>query len=215
MMEYKFTKDVESDFDKVAKWEEGFADMLERFWNDTLKKDLENAWANAEKVIEKVWKACPECKEDLIYRHSRAGKFIWCSWYPECKYIEQPKEEVDAMNTLKEKYEWKPCPEWVEWTIIVKTWRYWPFLTSSEYPKVKWIGKIKTEKEEILEAILSEKWLLVDEATWDELVLKNSRRWEFLAAKNYPAVKIAKNIPKDVWDELNLRMNPIVEEEEV
>jgi len=30
-------------------------------------------------------------------------------------------------------------------------------LTSSEYPKVKWIGKIKTEKDEILEKILDEK----------------------------------------------------------
>jgi len=214
MMEYKFTKDVESDFDKVAAWEEWFSDMLDRFWNETLKKDLDNAWANAEKIIEKVWKACPKCKEDLIYRHSKAGKFIGCSGYPECKYIEQPKEEIDAMNALREKYEWKPCPEWVEGTVIVKTWRFWPFLTSSEYPKVKWIGKIKTEKEEILEAILSEKWLLVDDATWEELVLKNSRRWEFLAAKNYPAVKIAKNIPKDVWDELNLRMNPEEENEE-
>jgi hypothetical protein len=30
-------------------------------------------------------------------------------------------------------------------------------LASSEYPKVKWIGKIKDEKEEKLEAILAEK----------------------------------------------------------
>ena len=214
MMEYNFTKNVEEDFDLVAEWKEWYADMLDRFWNGTLKKDLEHAWENAEKVIEKVWKPCPECKEDLIYRHSRNGKFIGCSWYPECKYIEQPKEEVDALNSLKEKYEWKPCPEWIEWTIVIKTWRFWPFLTSSEYPKVKWIWKIKTEKEEILEAILTEKWLLIDESSWEELVLKNSRRWEFLAAKNYPEVKIAKNIPKDVWDELNKRMNPEEEEEE-
>jgi flagellar biosynthesis protein FlhB len=33
--------------------------------------------------------------------------------------------------------------------------------------------------------------------------VKNSRRGPFLAAANYPAVKIAKNIPKDVWDEVN------------
>ena len=38
------------------------------------------------------------------------------------------------------------------------------------------------------------------------MVVKNSRRWPFLAAKNYPAVKIAKNIPKDVWEELNAQM---------
>jgi len=207
MMEYKFTKNVESDFDKVAEWKVKYEQMLSDFWEWTLKKDLEHAWANAEKVIEKVWKECPKCSKDLIYRHSKVWKFIWCSWFPECDFIDQPEEEKNAITALKNKYEWKPCPDWIEWTIVVKTWRYWPFLASSEYPKVKWIWKIKNEKEELLEQILIEKWLLVDEETWEEMVLKNSKRWPFLAAKNYPKVKIAKNIPKDIWDELNLRMN--------
>ncbi|MDF1682567.1 MAG: hypothetical protein P1U46_02195 [Patescibacteria group bacterium] len=38
-----------------------------------------------------------------------------------------------------------------------------------------------------------------------------------MAAKNYPAVKIAKNIPKEVWDELNKKMeekNTMEEEKE-
>jgi hypothetical protein len=38
------------------------------------------------------------------------------------------------------------------------------------------------------------------------MVVKNSKRGQFLAAKNYPSVKIAKNIPKEVWDELKKRM---------
>jgi len=90
-------------------------------------------------------------------------------------------------------------PDWIDWTIVVKTGRYGPFLASSEYPKVKWIGKIKSDKEEILEEVLKEKWLLVDEETGEELVIKNSRRWPFLAAKNYPKVKIAKPISKEIW----------------
>ena len=203
MMEYKFTKDVELEFDKIAEWKIQYQEMLKKFWEETLKKDLENAWENAEKVIEKVWKECPKCWKELIYRYSKAWKFIGCSWYPECDYIDQPKEEKDALDALKAKYEWKPCPDWIEWTIVVKTGRYWPFLASSEYPKVKWIGKIKNEKEELLESILQKKWLLIDQETWEELVVKNSRRWPFLAAKNYPKVKIAKNIPKEVWDEVN------------
>ena len=214
MMQYKFTKDVEADFDKVAEKKIKFQEMLWNFWENTLKKELENAWANAEKVIEKVWKECPKCWKDLIYRHSKAGKFIGCSWYPECDFIDQPEEEKNALDALKKKYEWKPCPDWIEWTIVVKTWRYWPFLASSEYPKVKWIWKIKDEKEELLELILQEKWLLIDEETWEEMVLKNSRRWPFLAAKNYPKVKIAKNIPKDVWDEVNIKLNNIEKKNE-
>ncbi|MFK7780378.1 MAG: type I DNA topoisomerase [Candidatus Gracilibacteria bacterium] len=213
MMEYKFTKNVEGDFDRVAEGKEKFEEMLSGFRESTLKKDLENAGANAEKVIEKVGKACPKCKKDLIYRYSKAGKFIGCSGYPECDFIDQPEEEKNALDALKAKYEGKPCPEGTPGTIIVKTGKFGPFLTSSEYPKVKWIGKIKNEKEELLEKLLEAKGLLIDKESGEELVVKNSRRGPFLAAKNYPAVKIAKNIPKEIWNELNEIMNENKEDE--
>lgn len=58
---------------------------------------------NAEKVVEKVWKLCPKCNNDLIYRFSKTWKFIWCSWYPECDYIEQNKDEVDMLESLRKK----------------------------------------------------------------------------------------------------------------
>ena len=214
MMQYSFTKWVEEEFDTIAEGKEKFQTMLQKFWEGTLKKNIEEAGEKAEKVIEKVGKACPECGQDLIYRHSKAGKFIGCSGYPDCKYVDQPEEEKNALDALKAKYEWKPCPDGIEGTIVVKTGRFWPFLASSEYPKVKWIGKIKSEKDELLEAILSEKGLLVDEETGEEMVVKWSRRWPFLAAKRYPEVKIAKNIPKDVWDELNARMAAAAERED-
>jgi DNA topoisomerase I len=206
MMEYKFTKKVEEDFDKIAEWKNTWRKMLKSFWEDTLKKDLENAWENAEKVVENVWRKCPECKEELVYRYSKAWKFAGCSGYPDCTFIEKDKEKEAELDELRAKYDWKPCPDGIEWTVVVKTGRYWPFLTSSEYPKVKWIGKIKSEKDEILEQILEEKWLLIDEESWEQMVVKGSRRWPFLAAANYPAVKIAKNIPKDVWDEVNKKL---------
>lgn len=205
-MQYQFTRSVEEEFDEIANGKEKYQTMLQKFWEGTLKKNIEEAGEKAEKVIEKVGKNCPECGNELIYRYSKAGKFIGCSNYPECKYIEQPKEEKDALDALRARYEGKPCPDGVEGTIVVKTGRFGPFLASSEYPKVKWIWKIKSEKDELLEQILSEKWLLIDEESGEELVVKNSRRGPFLAAKRYPEVKIAKNIPKEVWDELNIRL---------
>jgi DNA topoisomerase-1 len=98
--------------------------------------------------------------------------------------------------------------------VVVKTGRFGPFLASSAYPEVKWIGKIKSEKDELLEEILASKGMLVDEETGEEMVVKGSRRGPFLAAKNYPDVKIAKNIPKEVWAELNERMAAASEAEE-
>ena len=206
MMEYKFTAKVEWWLDEIAIWKKDWKEMLRSFWEKTLKKDLENAWENAEKIVEKVWRKCPQCGSDLVVRYSKAWKFVACSNFPACKFIEKDEQKEKELEELRKKYEWKPCPDWVDWTIVVKTWRYWPFLASSEYPRVKWIWQIKSEKEEILEEILKEKWLLIDEETWEELVLKNSRRWYFLAAKNYPKVKIAKPIPKEVLEELEKRL---------
>lgn len=206
MMDYKFTSSIELEFDEIAWWKLEFQKMLQKFWDETLKKDLENAWENAQKVVQKVWKNCPKCENELIYRYSKTWKFIWCSGYPECDYIETPKEESDKLQILKDKYEWKPCPDGIEWTVVVKTWRFWPFLASSEYPKVKWIWKITSNKDDLLESILKEKWLLTDKDSWEELVVKSSRSGQFLAAKRYPEIKIAKKIPKDVWDELKKRM---------
>ena len=206
MMQYKFTSQVEEGLDEIAIWKRDWKSMLKSFWEKTLKKDLENAGANAQKLIEKVWRKCPECGSDLVVRYSKTWKFVWCSNYPACKFIEKDEQKEAELEKLRKKYEWKPCPDWVEWTIVVKVWKYWPFLASSEYPRVKWIWKIKSEKEEILEEVLKEKWLLIDEESWEELVIKNSKRWLFLAAKNYPKVKIAKPIPKDVWEEVNKRL---------
>jgi len=214
MMEYKFTKSVEEDFDTIADGKQDFRTMLQKFWDGTLKKNLENADEKAEKVVEFVGKKCPDCSNELVFKHSKWWKFIGCSNYPECKFIDQPEEEKNALTALKNKYEWKPCPDGIEGTIVVKTGRFWPFLASSEYPKVKWIGKIKSEKDELLEEILKAKWLLVDEETGEEMVVKWSRRGPFLAAKRYPEVKIAKNIPKEVWNELNERITVASEKEE-
>ena len=43
MMQYKFTKDVEADFDKVENWEKKFTVMFGECGENTFKKDLEEA----------------------------------------------------------------------------------------------------------------------------------------------------------------------------
>ena len=71
MMEYKFTKSVEEDFDKIANGKEKFQTMLQRFWDNSLKKNIENASDKAEKVVQLVGKKCPTCDHDLVYKFSK------------------------------------------------------------------------------------------------------------------------------------------------
>jgi len=205
MMDYSFTSKVEEDFDKIAKWEETYTQMLSSFY-DGFEDLIKKADENAEKVVEKTWKKCPDCWNDLIYKFSKAWKFIWCSNYPECKFIDKLDSDKKQISELEERFKDKACPKCSS-KMWVKIWRYWPFLACTNYPDCKTIEWIKDEKIEILEEILWEKGMLIDEETKEELVVKNSKRWPFLAAKNYPAVKIAKQIPKEIWDEVNKKID--------
>lgn len=191
MMSYEFTAKMEATLDEVAIWEQRRQDMMHDFYMP-FEKAIQEAkkW---EKTVVPVWRKCPKCQEwELIYKFTKFGKFIGCERYPECDYTEKTQEENDALAPLKEKYEWKPCPEWG--TIVVKMWRFWPFLTSSLYPEVKWISSIPDEN---LQALEAEHWGGVCPTCGEgKLVVKKARRGNyFLACSNYPKCKHAENIP--------------------
>ena len=41
-------------------------------------------------------RTCPDCQKPLIIRHGRYGKFIGCSGYPDCKFIESLEKPEDT-----------------------------------------------------------------------------------------------------------------------
>ena len=43
---------------------------------------------------EPIGRACPTCGRDLVIRYGRFGKFISCSGFPECRYIEPWLEKI-------------------------------------------------------------------------------------------------------------------------
>lgn len=191
LMDYAFTADMEGKLDDIALWKIQWEKMMMQFY-EGFEPQLQEA-KKGEKAVMPVWRSCPQCKEgNLIYKFTKFGKFIWCDRYPECDYTEKTQEEKDALAPLREKYEWQPCPEW--WTIVVKMWRFWPFLTSSLYPQVKWISSIPDETKIALEkehggGECSECW------KWKMVVKKARRGNYFLACSRYPDCKNAQPIP--------------------
>lgn len=190
LMDYKFTAKIEEELDEISIGKIEWTQMLGNFW-DNFKINLNNIMETAEKVVEKVGKNCPTCESELVYKYSKNGKFIGCSNYPNCKYIENIVDESKEqyINELKEKFEWKPCE--AGWTIVVKNGRFWPFLASSLYPDVKWIGKIPNEQDDELAEKYKDE---VCEKCGAKMVVKKSKRWPFLACSAYPECKNAKNL---------------------
>lgn len=180
MMDYKFTAKMEENLDKISIWELDEKKMLKDFWLNFEKK-IEKAWKQ-EKVLQKIWKKCPQCSKELIYKFWRFGKFIACENYPECKYTEQTKDEQNLEKNLKDKFEWKKCPAW--WTIVVKKSKKWFFLASSEYPKVKW-----AMSPDVFEIDKKHGWTKCDKCEDWLLVVRKWKRWYFLGCNNYPKCK--------------------------
>lgn len=82
---------------------------------------------------------CPKCGESkgkngggkLMEREGRFGKFIACSRYPKCKYVEQDEEE------LKKKMTDVTCPTCGKGKMMERRGRFGIFYSCSDYPECK------------------------------------------------------------------------------
>lgn len=94
---------------------------------------MDNAYLNMEKKEdEKVGRECPKCGKDLLIKHARKGqnKFIGCSGFPECTYL----ESFEKPQVLEQK-----CPECNSDLLMRKSKRGSNFVGCSSYPKCNYI----------------------------------------------------------------------------
>ncbi len=90
-MDYAFTARMEDQLDEVSRGNLDWRPMLGEFYLP-FKQRLVNARENMPRrnVMEKVGRNCPTCTDgDLVIKHSRYGKFVGCTNYPDCKHTER------------------------------------------------------------------------------------------------------------------------------
>jgi len=180
LMDYKFTAKMEDELDKIALWKLEYTKMLSKFWNK-FKKYIEATWS-MEKVQQKTGKKCPKCGSDLVYKFWKFGKFIACSNYPNCKYVEQTEDEKSYEEELNKKFAGKDCPAGGK--IVVKKSKNGYFLASDKYPEVKWT--MAPDLFELNQQYGGEKC----DKCWEwEMVVRKWKKWYFLACNKYPKCK--------------------------
>lgn len=81
---------------------------------------------------EKVGRLCPKCNSELLYKRARRGgsKFIGCSNYPTCTYLE-PLEKPEELEIN--------CPECGSKLLKRKSKKQQVFIGCSSYPKCNYI----------------------------------------------------------------------------
>ena len=90
ILDVGYTREMESQLDKVEDDHIDWVEMLHRFYKPFKKAlvaaetDLKHAKAETVPAPDKY--KCPQCGSGLVYRFGRNGRFLSCATYPACNY---------------------------------------------------------------------------------------------------------------------------------
>ncbi len=126
IVDVKFTAQMEEGLDKIANkkqdWRKIIADFYSPFHQNLLKKYKA---VEKKKIEEPTDKICPKCKNPMVIKLGRFGKFYACSNFPECKHA----EPITTSTGVK-------CPKCQKGEIVDrKTKKGKVFYSCSRYPK--------------------------------------------------------------------------------
>ncbi len=85
-----FTAQVEDELDSIETGERHWRPVLHAFY-DPFKETVARAAQTIpqiERMVEYTGENCPRCGSRLVYKQGRFGRFIGCSNFPQCRYVE-------------------------------------------------------------------------------------------------------------------------------
>lgn len=140
LMDVGFTAQMEEGLDKVAEGDENWVRLLGDFASD-FNPTLEAAAKNMRSLKGglPVDLACPQCGKPLMIRFGKAGAFLSCSAYPECRftsnYARDDKGNLAAVASEKPSYEKVGvCPDCGNDLVIKKARTGSRFIACAGYP---------------------------------------------------------------------------------
>jgi DNA topoisomerase-1 len=149
VMDYSFTARMEDELDNIAEGQIGWTQVLDEFFAP-FERDMEKATEQAERPKEDTGETCPQCKEEgrdppgnLVIKLGRAGRFISCDRYPECRYA----ADISGKKRPEPESIGETCPRCVEegrdppGDLQKRVGRFGPFIGCSNYPNCKYVKK--------------------------------------------------------------------------
>ncbi|HUU29476.1 MAG TPA: type I DNA topoisomerase [archaeon] len=143
ILNVKFTAKMENMLDEVEEGRQDWLKVLKDFYGD-FKPALEAAQSQRGKVTVKTDINCEKCGARMVIRWSRAGEFLGCSAYPNCKNIKQfERDEEGNIRIVEDKLTDVKCEQCGR-PMVKKSGRYGPFLACSGYPACNGIKPLST-----------------------------------------------------------------------
>ncbi len=150
LMDVGFTAQMENSLDKVAEGTEDWVHLLKNFtkdFNPTLAKATEAM--NSVKGGMPTGLACPECGKDTAIKFGKAGAFLACTGYPDCKFTSNfTKDEAGEIKLVEREQpvleKVGACPECGADLVIKNTRAGGKFIACSAYPNCKHAEPLST-----------------------------------------------------------------------
>lgn len=148
LMDVGFTARMESDLDRVAEGDENWTHLLGEFAQD-FNPSLEAASRNMRSMKGGVPTGleCPLCHKPLIIKFGKAGDFLACSGYPDCRYSSDFSRDSDGNVEAKIKpgpEKVGECPQCGNDLVIRKSRTGSRFVACSGYPDCHYAAPFST-----------------------------------------------------------------------
>ena len=136
VINYKFTADIEEEFDDIAENKMKWQDVLKKFYTPFEKHLVQAEGATRQKIEPKATnEICPKCGKPMVIRESRRGPFMACSGYPECKTTFSVDKDGNKVSNEPQQTEEK-CPK-CGGIMLKKMGFRGPYLACEHYPECK------------------------------------------------------------------------------
>lgn len=179
-VDYAFTARMEENLDAISRGETSWRPKLREFWEPFIQqlKTKDKEISKQDVTTEETDRTCPECGKPLVVKLGKAGKFLACSGFPDCRYT----ESLDKEKQQEPEHSEQTCDKCGA-QMLIKTGRYGKFLACSAYPECKNIQPLVKPKPT---------GIACPACGEGELMEKKSRRGKiFYSCNRYPKCKYA------------------------
>lgn len=150
LMDVGFTAQMEENLDQVAEGREEWVQLLRHFtedFNPTLAAAAKNM--KSLKGGLPAGLPCPDCGKPLLIKFGKAGPFLACSGYPECRFTSNFERAEDGSVSLvapeKPHYEKVgQCPQCGRDLVIKKSRTGSSFIACTGYPECRYAAPLST-----------------------------------------------------------------------
>ncbi len=150
LMDVGFTAQMEENLDQVAEGREKWVDLLRHFagdFNPTLLAATKNMKSLKGGLPANI--LCPDCGKPLLIKFGKAGSFLACSGYPECRFTSnfERAEDGNVVLSMSEKPQYErvgQCPQCGKDLVIKKSRTGSSFIACTGYPECKYAAPFST-----------------------------------------------------------------------